>query len=254
VEHLTRDQLRALLAEAQAHRERDWVLFLVSFWHGLRASEAVSLTPANFTDGFLTVQRLKGSMRTRQPLVEDPDEILNERAGVEAWIAQHSAAHGEAARDRRLFPVSRFQFYRLVRRYGAAAGLPQHLCHPHVFKHSIAVVHRQGGNRKREAIPWTQIDFEHGGVLEGERRSSQPRDRRGRATRQAFERITRLRFRRPSAARRGCWAHIFAFCAAACVVTCFGSPSLTDWQRRCRQLRGLLQTRDLLPYFGAIDR
>lgn len=139
MEHLTRDQLRALLAEAQAHRERDWVLFLVSFWHGLRASEAVSLTPANFTDGFLTVQRLKGSMRTRQPLVEDPDEILNERAGVEAWIAQHSAAHGEAARDRRLFPVSRFQFYRLVRRYGAAAGLPQHLCHPHVFKHSIAV-------------------------------------------------------------------------------------------------------------------
>jgi len=138
VEHLTRDQLRALLAEARAHRERDWVLFLVSFWHGLRASEAVTLTPANFTDGFLTVQRLKGSMRTTQPLVEDPDELLNERGAVENWLAAHFRAHGEATRDCRLFPISRFQFFRLVRRYGRAVGLPQHLCHPHIFKHSIA--------------------------------------------------------------------------------------------------------------------
>ncbi|MGH9716387.1 MAG: tyrosine-type recombinase/integrase [Candidatus Acidiferrales bacterium] len=131
MEHLSREQLREVLRCAREARKRDWVLLLITFWHGLRASEAVGLTPENFRDGFLTVQRLKGSLRTTQPLVEDADELLNERAAVESWIALHG-------RRERLFPISRVQFYRLMRRYGAAAGLPRHLCHPHVLKHSIA--------------------------------------------------------------------------------------------------------------------
>lgn len=149
MEHLTRDQLRGLLFEARVHRERDWVLFLVSFWHGLRATEAISLTPANFTDGFLTVQRLKGSLRTTQPLVEDPDDLLNERAAIEAWIQKHAAD-----RSARLFPISRVQFYRLMRCYGRAAGLPQHLCHPHVLKHSIAMqsIHQAGIENVRQYL------------------------------------------------------------------------------------------------------
>lgn len=138
MEHLSREQLLGLLAQAKAARERDWVLFLVAFWHGLRASEAVALTPENFVDGYLSVQRLKGSLRTVQPLVEDESELLNERAAVEAWLARHKTLCPDAAR-RRLFPISRVQFYRLMRRYGRLAGLPQHLCHPHVLKHSIAM-------------------------------------------------------------------------------------------------------------------
>lgn len=132
MEHLTREQLVEVLRQAKIARKRDWILLLVTFWHGLRASEAVNLTSENFTDGYLTVQRLKGSMRTTQPLIEDADELLNESAAVESWIALH--APGE-----RLFPISRVQFYRLMRRYGRAAGLPQHLCHPHVLKHTIAM-------------------------------------------------------------------------------------------------------------------
>jgi type 1 fimbriae regulatory protein FimB len=139
MEHLTREELVRLLSQAKANRERDWVLFLVSFWHGLRASEAVKLTPANFTDGFLDVQRLKGSFRTIQPLVEDPDELLNEKRAVEAWLAGHRERHNGGGRSERLFPISRVQFFRLMRRYGRLAGLPKHLCHPHVLKHSIAM-------------------------------------------------------------------------------------------------------------------
>jgi len=139
MEHLTREQLVAVLIHARAARERDWVLFLVSFWHGLRASEAVGLTPEHFADGYLTVQRLKGSLRTVQPLVEHPHELLNERAAMEGWLAKHRSLHAGDGRGQRLFPISRFQFFRLARRYGRAAGLPQHLCHPHVLKHSIAM-------------------------------------------------------------------------------------------------------------------
>jgi len=139
MEHLSREQLLAVLGHAKAARERDWVLLLVSFWHGLRASEAIGLTPEHFTDGYLAVQRLKGSLRTVQPLVSDENELLNEREAVEAWLARHETAHGGAGRAKRLFPISRVQFYRLMRRYGRLAGLPQHLCHPHVLKHSIAM-------------------------------------------------------------------------------------------------------------------
>lgn len=139
MQHLTREQLAGVLAHAKAARERDWVLLLVAFWHGLRASEAISLTPANFHDGYLTVQRLKGSLRTTQPLVEDADPLFDERAAVTAWLLRHSEAHGDDAGALRIFPVNRFQFYRLMRRYCRLAGIPQHASHPHVLKHSIAM-------------------------------------------------------------------------------------------------------------------
>jgi integrase len=139
MEHLTREQVVRLLACARAGRERDWVLFLVSFWHGLRASEAVGLIPENFADGYLNIQRLKGSLRTVQPLVDHEEEILNERAAVAGWLSKHQERYGADGNGRKVFPISRVQFYRVMRRYGRLAGIPQHLCHPHVLKHSIAM-------------------------------------------------------------------------------------------------------------------
>lgn len=142
MQHLDRDQIGRLLRQARASRERDWLLFLVAFWHGLRASEAVALTPRNFeisADGIsLDVQRLKGSLHTVQPLMHDEDPLFDEERALRRWLGAHAARY-EDWRERRLFPISRVQFFRLLRRYGAAAGLPRHLCHPHVLKHSIAM-------------------------------------------------------------------------------------------------------------------
>ena len=154
MEHLSREQVIGLLNCARAGRERDWVLFLVSFWHGLRASEAVALTPAHFADGYLDIQRLKGSLHTIQPLVDHPLEILNESAAVQNWLRRHQEAYSGDGRARRLFPISRVQFYRLVRRYGRAAGIPRHLCHPHVLKHSIAMqsIHEAGIENVRQYL------------------------------------------------------------------------------------------------------
>lgn len=133
IEHLSQQQLLGLLAQAKATSVRDWILFLVSYWHGLRASEAVNLTAANFADGYLTIQRLKGSLRTRQPLVDHQNSLLNERTGMESWLSRRSTMPGP------LFHTDRFGFYYLVRKHGASVGLPRHLCHPHIFKHSIAI-------------------------------------------------------------------------------------------------------------------
>jgi type 1 fimbriae regulatory protein FimB len=130
--HLTKPQVLALLAAAQAKRERDWLLILVTFWHGLRVSEAVALKRDNFHDGFLTVARLKGSLRTTQPLVTHRNRLLDERGGLLAYLR---GLHG----NEKLFPIKRRQFGRLLESYAKQAGIPRHLAHPHCLKHSIAM-------------------------------------------------------------------------------------------------------------------
>ena len=144
---LSRDELLAILAAARAKRERDWLMILVAFAHGLRATEVIRLTRDNFRDGFLDLQRLKGSNRTVQPLVDDADPLLDEQKGVLEYVAKF-------APDQRLFKVGRQHFWRLVQRYGEAAGLAAHKRHPHALKHSIAMqtIHAAGIEHVRQYL------------------------------------------------------------------------------------------------------
>lgn len=106
-------------------------MILVAFWHGLRASEVVHLTRDNFHDGMLTVQRLKGSMKTTHPLIEHDDELLNERTSLLPYALL-------CLPNQRLFPIDRRHFWRLFRGYAIEAGIPEHKAHPHALKHTIA--------------------------------------------------------------------------------------------------------------------
>jgi len=132
MEHLSNDEIHELLRVAKAHKERDWLMILVGYWHGLRASEVIAITAGSIVEGYITVFRLKGSMKTVQPLVEHADPLLNEAVGLSEY------ARGMHA-NQRMFPISRVQFYRLVQRYGATAGIAKRNSHPHILKHSIAM-------------------------------------------------------------------------------------------------------------------
>jgi integrase len=132
MEHLTHEQLHDLLSVARTRSERDWLLILTSYWHGLRASEAIALTPSRIRDGFLSVRRLKGSNKTTQPLVSHSDPLLDEKAALTALASAKR-------KSERLFPITRQAFGQKMHQYGKAAGLPIHLCHPHVLKHTIAM-------------------------------------------------------------------------------------------------------------------
>lgn len=90
------------------------------------------LVPESFADGFLIVKRLKGSDKTTQPLVYDRNPLLNERAAVAKILKNAKPLQS-------LFPISRLRFWQLMQRYAAAAGIPKHLAHPHILKHSIAM-------------------------------------------------------------------------------------------------------------------
>ena len=147
VEALSKDELLALLRAAKAHRERDWLLILVAFWHGLRASEVTGMTAACIQDGFLTIARLKGSLKTTQELMGHADPLLDERKALIDFVR---GMHG----NQRVFPISRVQFWRLVQQHAKAAGIPRHKAHPHVLKHSIAMqtIDRAGIHRVRKHL------------------------------------------------------------------------------------------------------
>jgi len=131
MEYLTTDELKKLLTAARQNSDRDWLLILVSFWHGLRASEAIALRVSNVRDGYLVVARLKGSLRTVQQLMEHADNLLDEKKGLTSWIAAKPA-------NARLFPITRQHFGRIMRTHCATAGIPSHKSNPHVLKHTCA--------------------------------------------------------------------------------------------------------------------
>lgn len=149
MKYLANDELSAFLGEAKRASELHWAMFILAYWHGLRATEVVGgwliskkrgrtyhegLTRQSFANGFLTVQRLKGSEKTTQALVKDPDPLLNERAAVLTLVEKHHD-------DSRIFPFCRSYYFRLFRKYAKRAGLPAHKWHPHTLKHTVAMDH-----------------------------------------------------------------------------------------------------------------
>jgi len=132
MEHLTKDQVLAVLAEAKKVSTRDWLPILLGYTHGLRIAEVCALTPQNFANGYVTVKRLKGSLKTTQPLVSHANPLLNERPATEEWI------RGYGVRQR-IFGIQRSMLGKLFERYARLAWIPKHHRHFHVLKHSIAM-------------------------------------------------------------------------------------------------------------------
>ena len=144
---LSKPELLALLTAARAHSERDFLMILMAYSHGLRASEVLSITPNSVRDGLLDMRRLKGSLRTEQPLVESENSLLNERR---AWVDFTLKIPG----NQKVFPVSRQHFWRLMQRYSSTAGIPARKRHPHALKHTIALetIHSAGIDNVRQYL------------------------------------------------------------------------------------------------------
>jgi integrase len=132
VEHLSREQLLAVLGEAKKASQRDWLAILVGYSHGLRISEVCALTPAHIQDGFLRIQRLKRSKLTTQPLITSYNPLLDEKTALEAWTQAYKGRQ-------RIFGIQRSMLSKLFERYARLAKVPVHLRHFHVLKHSLAM-------------------------------------------------------------------------------------------------------------------
>ena len=147
VKALSQDEVLAVIESAVCLR--DQVMFLLSYKHGLRASETVGLklTDLKMNDRQILIRRLKGSIQTEQALTEQPGQpLLSERRMLGRWLKDRgdnpSAYLFPSAKGARL---SRVQFFRIFQTAARKAGLPEDRCHPHCLKHSLGVKMTEAG-------------------------------------------------------------------------------------------------------------
>lgn len=130
MQHLDRAEFKRLLNSVPDTRNR--LMILVTFWHGLRNTEATGIRGWQIQDGHLFVKRLKGSEPTTQPFVRHDDPDLDEATP----LLELAKTIGP---DELVFPMTRFGYYKLMRRAGKKAGIPEYKhVRPHILKHSIA--------------------------------------------------------------------------------------------------------------------
>lgn len=134
--HLTQSEVAKLLdaVKGATHEVRDRCLLLLMYRHGLRVSEACSLTlsQVNLDDGVLHVQRLKKGLSTTHPLRAD------EVRALKAWLAVRARmAPGCDALfvSNRRTPINRRTVWVMLRGYGEKAELLVE-AHPHMLRHA----------------------------------------------------------------------------------------------------------------------
>jgi integrase len=147
MEHLTKSELKRLFRVAYEHNRVHHLCLVVGLWHGLRVSElvgrkgytrkngaAIPGTPGlcgrDIVDGQLSVQRLKKSKSTCQPIHKDADPLFDESPLLEMGTDNPG----------RLFPFSRQRVDQFIRKYGQIAGIHPDKWHAHCLKHSLAML------------------------------------------------------------------------------------------------------------------
>lgn len=138
IKYLSQDELRRLLKVIVS--KRDLAIFLVAYYHGLRASEVGMLKTQDIdlNRGRLRINRLKRSLGGEY--VMHPDEIK----AVKAWLHLRAINNGYLFLSNQGLPISRRMLDYLIKKYGKKADIPVDKRHFHVLKHSIAT-HMIGG-------------------------------------------------------------------------------------------------------------
>lgn len=140
---LTHDEILKVL-KAVADNPRDLAMILLAFRHGMRASEVtgLELKDVDLKNGEITIRRLKGSLRTTQPLADlQGQPLLSEKRVLRAWLTERGNHPSKYVFvSQKSGHVHRSQFYRVFAAAAEKAGLPADRRHPHVLKHSLAVL------------------------------------------------------------------------------------------------------------------
>jgi type 1 fimbriae regulatory protein FimB/type 1 fimbriae regulatory protein FimE len=135
-EHLTEAEMAKLLValKGNRHGQRDWLIGLLIYRHGLRVSEACDLRWDDLDLGKRTiiVRRLKGSVDSTHYL--ERDEVTGLKA-LQRHHADQGILSGYVFVNERRQPFNRMGVVRMVERAGEAAKLPFPV-HVHMLRHS----------------------------------------------------------------------------------------------------------------------
>jgi len=137
---LTNDEVLKVL-KAASDSPRDLAMILLAFRHGMRASEVcrLEMKDVDLRNGEITVRRLKGSLKTMQPLADVPGQpLLSEKRVLRAWLAERGNHPSKYVFvSQKSGHVHRSQFYRIFADAAERAGLPADKRHPHCLKHAL---------------------------------------------------------------------------------------------------------------------
>jgi integrase len=151
ISFMSSEQLERFLRAAKEYGPREHAMFLFAVAHGARASEIANLklSDINFKTEQVHIARLKGSIDSTQALLRvKGSSLFNEKAALRAWLALRKPdAEDYVFNSQKSTRMSRITVYKLFRAIAKAAELPQALWHPHVLKHTAAMLMvRSGAN------------------------------------------------------------------------------------------------------------
>lgn len=148
--YLTENEIHNILRTASKgnYYHRDYCMIMMSFLHGLRVSEVISLKMEDYDhlSMKINIHRLKGGFSTIHPL------LLEENHTLQQWLIERKKwIKGESPW---LFvshsgnKLSRQRFYNLLREYGKKSNLPLDI-YPHMLRHACGYHLAERGNDTR---------------------------------------------------------------------------------------------------------
>jgi integrase len=149
ISYMSSDQLERFLLAAKEHGPREHAMFLFAVAHGARASEIANLRLAdiNFRTEQIHIARLKGSLDSTQTLLRvKGNTLFNEPAALKDWLAVRQAdADNFVFNSQKSTQLNRVTIYKIFKAIARKAGLGETLQHPHVLKHTAAMLMVRAG-------------------------------------------------------------------------------------------------------------
>ena len=139
---LTMDEVKKVLKVA-SESPRNHAMILLAFRHGMRASEVCGLRLGDVDTKAheVVIRRLKQSLKTTQPMCDEPGHpLLSERRVLRTWLTERAKRHHS---DDYVFTsqkggkLDRTAFWKMFRDVAERAGLPKDKRHPHCLKHAL---------------------------------------------------------------------------------------------------------------------
>jgi integrase/recombinase XerD len=149
ISYLSSEQLERFLETAKEYGPREHAMFLFAVAHGARAQEIANLriSDINFNCEQIHIARLKGSLDSTQNLLKvKGNALFNESAVLKTWLAvREDDADNYVFNSQKSTQLNRVTVYKLFRAIARKAGLGETLQHPHVLKHTAAMLMVQQG-------------------------------------------------------------------------------------------------------------
>jgi integrase/recombinase XerD len=149
ISYMTAEQLERFLTAAKEYGPREHAMFLFAVAHGARAQEIANLriSDINFNNEQVHIARLKGSLDSTQNLLKvKGNALFDEKAVLKAWLAvRQDDADNFVFNSQKSTQLNRVTVYKIFKAIARKIGLGETLQHPHVLKHTAAMMMVQQG-------------------------------------------------------------------------------------------------------------